>query len=265
LLFKVFFNYQKFNSTINLKCNKMINRVYKILNTVVRYLGQHLGLKIALIQSLFIHATLFCAFFFGLGLTLSAEYRGARTELLNLELLGMLSDRQEVGDQKIEEPEPEPTPQPPPLPTPPEPEKVDEVITPTPVPPPPAPVPRPKPKPKAEAGKKNKVAKRIDAPTSDDLKRQYLSQMGRLLNNKIVYPEEAKNHLLSGKPVIAFTVNTNGSLVPGSLRVARSSGHEILDRHAMATVRQAAPFPPPPQRMEMTVTMSFTKDLKNRT
>jgi periplasmic protein TonB len=47
-----------------------------------------------------------------------------------------------------------------------------------------------------------------------------------------------------GSTTVAFAIGSSGAL--RALRVSRSSGNAGLDRRALATVRQAAPFPPPP-------------------
>ena len=47
-----------------------------------------------------------------------------------------------------------------------------------------------------------------------------------------------------GSAVVAFTLSSDGGLI--SLSVSRSSGNPGLDRAALAAVRAAAPFPPPP-------------------
>jgi len=43
---------------------------------------------------------------------------------------------------------------------------------------------------------------------------------------------------------VRFRINRSGDLV--SLRLARGSGRPDFDRAALAAVRSAAPFPPPP-------------------
>ena len=48
----------------------------------------------------------------------------------------------------------------------------------------------------------------------------------------------------SGSVTVSFAIGASGSLRNAS--VARSSGKALLDRAALATIRQGAPFPPPP-------------------
>ncbi|MDR1576862.1 MAG: energy transducer TonB [Deltaproteobacteria bacterium] len=182
-------------------------------------------------------------------------------EVLNLEIFGMVSDRQEEAEQIAEpEPEPEPIAAPAPIPPEPEPEIENQVFTPEPEYVPPAPKPKPKPEKKPDNGTKNRTAKKLNAPTNPDVTRQYLAELSRHLNRNLVYPEEAKRYMMVGQPTIAFTIATSGALLRGSVQVVKSSGYEILDRYAIMAVEKTAPFSKPPKEMKMTVTMNFVRE-----
>ena len=56
------------------------------------------------------------------------------------------------------------------------------------------------------------------------------------------YPPEARRAGYEGTAVISFTINLDGTL--GDVRVISSSGHPVLDRAAIMTIKRAAPFPP---------------------
>jgi protein TonB len=58
------------------------------------------------------------------------------------------------------------------------------------------------------------------------------------------YPPSALARRETGITQLAFTLDRDGRVVDS--RVVRSSGHPALDQEAMATVRRAQPFPPPP-------------------
>ncbi len=58
------------------------------------------------------------------------------------------------------------------------------------------------------------------------------------------YPEAARERAPHGVAVVSFSINASGQVVGAS--VSRSAGDPILDADALATVRRAAPFPPPP-------------------
>jgi protein TonB len=60
----------------------------------------------------------------------------------------------------------------------------------------------------------------------------------------------------SGSVTVSFAIGASGSL--RNALVARSSGKAPLDRAALAIIRQAAPFSPPPgSRQSYTITISF--------
>jgi TonB family protein len=60
----------------------------------------------------------------------------------------------------------------------------------------------------------------------------------------------------SGSVTVSFAIGASGSL--RNALVARSSGKATLDRAALAIIRQAAPFSPPPgSRQSYTITISF--------
>ena len=63
----------------------------------------------------------------------------------------------------------------------------------------------------------------------------------RLRRNK---PSGNVASLASGTAVVAFRIASNGAA--RSVRLVKSAGHSALDRAALATVRRASPFPPPP-------------------
>lgn len=59
------------------------------------------------------------------------------------------------------------------------------------------------------------------------------------------YPEEAVRNNITGDLLLDVAINPDGSLK--SVRVLRSSGHEVLDSAAQRIVKLAAPFPPLPE------------------
>lgn len=65
------------------------------------------------------------------------------------------------------------------------------------------------------------------------------------LRRAIRYPAAARRQRLRGEVHVQFTVSGNGGI--GGVRVVKSSGHELLDRAALETVRRAAPFPRIPE------------------
>lgn len=74
----------------------------------------------------------------------------------------------------------------------------------------------------------------------------YPGKVASKLRRALRYPREARRQKLRGEVRVAFTVNRNGGV--SGIRIVRSSGSNILDQAAIATVKRAAPFPQiPPQ------------------
>lgn len=69
------------------------------------------------------------------------------------------------------------------------------------------------------------------------------------------YPRAAEMRRLSGVVTVSFTLNGDGS-VTGS-RIARSSGHAVLDEEVAAMLQRAVPFPRIPDELGRS-SMSFT-------
>lgn len=63
----------------------------------------------------------------------------------------------------------------------------------------------------------------------------------RLARNK---PSGAVARIANGTALVAFRISSSGTAT--GVRLVRSAGHGALDRAAVATVRRASPFPPPP-------------------
>ena len=75
-----------------------------------------------------------------------------------------------------------------------------------------------------------------------------LSAYGDAVRSRIAgrvhYPEAARERGPHGVAVVAFSLDGSGQVLGAS--IARSAGDPILDADAVATVRRAGPFPPPP-------------------
>lgn len=89
---------------------------------------------------------------------------------------------------------------------------------------------------------------------------QYLKEHFRyisdLIAKRLVYPPMARRMNWSGRVAVSFTIAEDGTV--HGLKVVRSSGHSMLDKSALETVRSAAPFPRPPVRSEIEVPINFS-------
>lgn len=90
----------------------------------------------------------------------------------------------------------------------------------------------------------------------------YPGKVASKLRRSLRYPREAKRERIRGDVVVSFTVTANGGV--SNIRIARSSGFQILDDAARDAVRRAAPFPPIPanagrSRWPFSVPLGFTR------
>ena len=97
-----------------------------------------------------------------------------------------------------------------------------------------------------------------------DLAGDALQSFARAVRRKIEsskkYPVSAQTAGIEGRTSVKMTILKDGRL--RKAEVMKSSGYEILDRAALQSVRDAAPFPPIPQKvrrdeLEMSITLVF--------
>ncbi len=58
------------------------------------------------------------------------------------------------------------------------------------------------------------------------------------------YPDAARERAPHGVAIVSFSIGASGEVA--GVSIAQSAGDAILDAEALATVRRASPFPPPP-------------------
>ncbi|WP_203299040.1 energy transducer TonB [Marinobacter sediminum] len=163
----------------------------------------------------------------------------------------------EPTPEQPSEPEPQPKPEPVPEPEPePEPEPVPETV------PKPEPEPNTKPEPAAETSPREPSATTAtDVAESTEPKNQqvqleagssarideYLKQLSRHLSQHYQYPRRARRLGQEGTPVVVFRFDREGKLL--ELHLKTGSGHPLLDDAALEMLRDAAPLPAVPARM----------------
>jgi len=85
------------------------------------------------------------------------------------------------------------------------------------------------------------------------------SVLGRISGAKR-YPEAARERESRGIAVVRFSITPSGQVAGASL--AQSAGDAILDSEALATVRRASPFPPPPPGAPRTFSATLSYRLR---
>ncbi|MDP1947146.1 MAG: energy transducer TonB [Nitrospirota bacterium] len=109
------------------------------------------------------------------------------------------------------------------------------------------------------------TAASAQAPANAPIKRDYgwLSEtILRRVEELKRYPASARAERAEGKVVVKAVINEDGSI--GEMEVFQSSGHPVLDKAAMDTMKQAAPFHLPhplgQPRMTIKIPMSYRLD-----
>lgn len=97
------------------------------------------------------------------------------------------------------------------------------------------------------------------AGSSAQVQQRYLQENFSHVRDKIMgnlsYPPLARRMNWSGRTLISFRIALDGSI--SNLKVKEGSGHEVLDRAALDTVKKSAPFPKPAFPVEIVVPVSF--------
>jgi len=76
-----------------------------------------------------------------------------------------------------------------------------------------------------------------------------------LVLKRLTYPPEAKKRGWEGVVLVCFVIRENGTVE--QLRVMKSSGHEVLDEHAIRTISSVQPYPRPPVKAELIIPIAF--------
>jgi TonB family protein len=101
-----------------------------------------------------------------------------------------------------------------------------------------------------------------EPPPDPQVLAAYAEAVGRRLRDGQLYPGEARATGTGGVVLVAFAIGADGAVREDSLRVSRSSGVEILDAAALATVRATSPFGPPPRPLSLEVRIRFLAPLR---
>jgi colicin import membrane protein len=113
----------------------------------------------------------------------------------------------------------------------------------------------------ADAGSDGAQAQRtvaaVPAAASQASAGEYRARVIAHLTRFKRYPVSAQARGAEGTPTVAFSLDGGGQVLSASL--TRSSGHADIDAEALAMVRRAAPFPPPPPGAprSMSATIAF--------
>ncbi len=71
----------------------------------------------------------------------------------------------------------------------------------------------------------------------------------------IQYPEEAQNRGIEGRVLVSFIIMADGTVK--DIKILNSSGYTLLDKNAVDTVKNSAPFPKPPANAELRIPINY--------
>jgi periplasmic protein TonB len=99
-----------------------------------------------------------------------------------------------------------------------------------------------------------------DADSRKELaKKKYLNDHFAYIRDKIFrnvsYPDAAKRMGWQGKVLLSFIITADGSV--RAFKIIQSSGFSLLDKSAIETVRDAAPFPKPPGEAQLVIPITY--------
>lgn len=226
---------------------------------------KRLPLSQALMMSVLLHAGLFG----GLALSGLAIQHPSKPQRLTVDLRGLLAEQQQVEKQKAVAHQTVPdtplkekveTPKPPdPIVKP----KIEVKNTKAPSPVHLAETPRPRqveapPAAPSQATNVEQVQKTLNDISEEDREKLYAALLAKIISRKASASQEVRKSGLNGTTVIAFTVDTEGAITAGSLRVVKSSGYPFMDDNAIATAQMSAPFPKTKKQIDVEIPIKFT-------
>ena len=121
---------------------------------------------------------------------------------------------------------------------------------------------------KEEKGNSTGIARGTDPNTvrTDGSKKasriKYLNDHYAYIRDKILrnvrYPDAARRMGWQGKVVFSFVIREDGFV--GRFQILQSSGFPLLDKSAMETVKETAPFPRPPGEAQLVIPITYRLD-----
>jgi protein TonB len=72
----------------------------------------------------------------------------------------------------------------------------------------------------------------------------HFAYIRKRIQRALRYPRKAQQAGKTGQAKVRFLICADGQVK--DLEIVESSGHAILDKNALKTIKRAAPFPPPP-------------------
>jgi protein TonB len=95
--------------------------------------------------------------------------------------------------------------------------------------------------------------------TEDKIETRYVREHFAYIRDKILrnirYPAKARRLGWQGRVLLSFVITLDGSIK--ETRVLQGSGFEVLDKNALETVKETAPFPKPPAEARLVIPITY--------
>jgi len=85
-------------------------------------------------------------------------------------------------------------------------------------------------------------------PSLSDIMQRFAQTVRRKIESRKRYPLAARKSMIEGRVGVKMTILKDGRLE--IVEIIKSSGHSILDKAALESIRRSAPFPPFPKDVE---------------
>jgi protein TonB len=96
----------------------------------------------------------------------------------------------------------------------------------------------------------------------DKAQTKYVREHFAYIRDKILrnirYPAMARRLGWQGRVLLSFIITLDGSIKEA--KVVQASGYEVLDKNAMETVKEIAPFPKPPAEARLVIPITYRLD-----
>jgi protein TonB len=84
---------------------------------------------------------------------------------------------------------------------------------------------------------------------------EHFAYIKKIIEENLSYPPRAQRMGWSGRVVVAFEVLNSGKVQ--NIRIAKSTGYEVLDENVVETIRKVEPFPKPPVPVKLTIPFTY--------
>jgi TonB family protein len=101
------------------------------------------------------------------------------------------------------------------------------------------------------------IAQVISEADEKALIAEYLKALSKKVQDNLVFPQGVQRDRRRYVTVVSFALSSSGAILPNTLKIRKSSGQAKIDESALQTMRNVAPFAPPPKDMTVSIDVDF--------